>query len=228
MDNQIRYGVCALTTASSATCGADAAIHTSSGPLYMRYGIISQMMIRSHLIIRALTLVIYSVLLPACIGAGLWGTVHGTIDHPTIGRTKGELAGPGDPFYQEKGYAVKKELLIRYWGEPDKIEILPDRKEKLTYRLGLRWNGIGIWAFIVPIPLVVPVGTDYVQFIIEDGKVIFVETVDEDVRIGGWCGISLMPHNFGPFCEGQRLKYREINRVGDDFRFLNDFDPIKD
>lgn len=169
-----------------------------------------------------------SVLLPACLGGGIWGTVHGTIEHPTIGRTKGELAGPRDPFYLGTRYEVTRKSLVTYWGKPDEMETLPDGREKYTYRFGLRWNGIGIWAVIAPVPLLVPVGSDYVQFTIDNGIVTAVETVDEDVRFGGWCGISLLPHNFGPFCEGQRLKYREIGRVGDDFKFEIDFDPIKE
>jgi hypothetical protein len=61
---------------------------------------------------------------------------------------------------------------MNYWGTPDKLKQIGDGVERYVYKFGTRWNGLYGFVWFIPIPLVVPVGKDYIEFTIKDNVVV--------------------------------------------------------
>lgn len=138
-------------------------------------------------------IVVVTFWLQSCGGIGLFaiGNKSASISNPNISINRGLL---------REGIAgsnliTSKELLDN-WGKPDKIEKVSINKENWTYNLNLRWNGIFALILFIPIPLVVPVGHDYVAFNIEDDRIVSVFMKNDDGKFGILCAY-FPPHENG-------------------------------
>ncbi len=82
------------------------------------------------------------------------------VSHPLISSEKGKLQVP----VADSNAATSRELLER-WGAPDEISQESAGHQIWEYHFGLRWNGLILGTFL-PIPLVIPVGYEYMSFTI--------------------------------------------------------------
>lgn len=58
------------------------------------------------------------------------------------------------------------------WGEPDRIESRQDGTEDWAYKTaGFRWSGVILYVVILPLPAMIPVGSQDVSFLIHDGRI---------------------------------------------------------
>jgi len=70
------------------------------------------------------------------------------------------------------------------WGRPDKTEHVDAIRERWFYFNGLSWAGI-IPMLILPIPLVIPTGHDYVELLFEGENAVNARTSQT-----GWSGFA--------------------------------------
>ncbi len=144
------------------------------------------------------------VFLQGCIGAGVIGNVTATIQNPLIGPEKGTLR-------PENGNQpwINADELIRYWGPPDKVKMIAPGLEIWKYNFGLRWNGIGIMAVVLPVPIMLPVGRNFIEFKVKDNRIIEAKTVNGWIRLGALCGYIIVPENPGWVCGVHAIKKGE-------------------
>jgi hypothetical protein len=135
------------------------------------------------------------VFFQGCIGAGVIGNITATIQNPLIGPEKGTLR-------PENGNQpwINSDELIRYWGPPDKVKMIAPGLEIWKYNFGLRWNGVGIMAVILPVPLMLPVGRNFIEFKVKDNRIIEAKTKNGWIRLGALCGYVIVPENPGWVC----------------------------
>ncbi len=79
-----------------------------------------------------------------------------------------------------------------HWGQPASIRPLSEgsQEEAWTYKCGCAWYGV-IPFVVVPVPLILPLESKKVVFLVREGQVISAEVVDSNTS--GWV--------FGPFCD---------------------------
>jgi hypothetical protein len=116
------------------------------------------------------------------------------VDNPSIG-DKGViyLADSSSP-------RVAKESLKARWGEPDLIRTVDSGTERWDYAFGYRWNGVGVLAVIVPLPLFLPVGREHIYFFFEKDLVMRAEIFTDDFRLYAACFLFFI-HADTPSCE---------------------------
>ncbi|MFT7464565.1 MAG: hypothetical protein ACI9EF_002921 [Pseudohongiellaceae bacterium] len=118
-------------------------------------------------LLRGLALVAASVISQGCVSYNWVGPSAMAFENPQdLGQGRRSIeASRGRP-------PLSARFLEHTWGSPDSIEHLESGIERWTYYLGLPWNGVVLSALIMPIPLLVPVGREWVSFDIENGLVI--------------------------------------------------------
>lgn len=126
--------------------------------------------------------------LHGCIGVGAWtlGSRSESNDHPKIDQTRGSV----DVRKVELNGTIKTadELRAR-WGEPDRVEARETGHEAWIYKTsGLRWSGVVLYVVIIPLPAMVPVGSQYVSFHIHDGHIESATRADWAFQAGAYCG----------------------------------------
>jgi hypothetical protein len=138
--------------------------------------------------------VLLLLLLSGCgIGLAPWGDKQETFEHPYmfVFRTKGSLES-GSPRVKDlvknlKNITDAKEIK-QHWGEPDERVQLDDKTERWEYSLdGWRWHG-AMLHILVPIPVLIPFGHDYVTLVFQEGQVTSGTKVDSAPRKGFFCG----------------------------------------
>ncbi len=138
------------------------------------------------------------LMLQGCVGLGAWtlGTRSESSDHPKIDRVRGtiDLCKAGT----EADLKTAGELRTQ-WGEPDRIESRDDGKQEWIYKAGgLRWSGMVLYLVIVPLPAMIPVGTQYVSFLVHDGQIEQATRRDWAFKAGAYCGFfGMMYGGFG-------------------------------
>jgi len=157
-------------------------------------------------IFEAATALSVAALLSGCagIGVGVLGNAEATVTNPRISFVRGELHRTGRPVPW-----TKAEDLLKYWGPPDRIKRAGARTEMWTYDAGPRWNGIGLLVAIVPIPLMLPVGTNHIEFHIQDDWVMSAAALEHEWIATYGCVLVLLPHgnsvcHFGSFPANER------------------------
>lgn len=78
--------------------------------------------------------------------------------------------------------------VLRVWGAPDRRRD-EGRRTVLYYRSGLAWSGVVPWV-LIPIPVVVPVGTNQAVLVFEDERLVSASAEDRD-GAGGLCGLFM-------------------------------------
>ncbi len=77
------------------------------------------------------------------------------------------------------------------WGEPNHREQIDGGGEIWEYRgKTLRWHGLAPM-ILLPLPLVVPFGHDYVTFMIQNGQVQSIKTTRWGITFGFYCGYAM-------------------------------------
>lgn len=163
-------------------------------------------------------LVTATICLSGCAGLGVvaFGDEESTIANPRISVEKGGLDSE-----DRSAPWTKAEDLLKSWGTPDKLEQTNTKTQLWTYHLGIRWNGIVVVAVIIPIPLIVPVGSDYIEFRIENDWVVSARTMEDAWLSMYGCVFLLGPHSvahcqFGPDTEKRVSKF--VNGPIDTYR----------
>ncbi|MCC6967059.1 MAG: hypothetical protein IT391_12365 [Nitrospira sp.] len=139
--------------------------------------------------LRHVVWIIAIVMLQGCVGLGAWtlGTRSESSDHPKIDHTRGAV----DLRHSETTDVPLKTAtdLQTHWGKPDEIESREDGREEWIYKTdGLRWSGMVLYIVIVPLPAMIPVGSQYVSFLIHDGQVERATRGDWAFKAGAYCG----------------------------------------
>lgn len=79
--------------------------------------------------------------------------------------------------------------LRTHWGKPASVRSVSSqgRDEMWTYKFGLLWNG-AVPMLGIPIPLIVPVGRERVEFVLRDAQVISATRTHEQgyEAVAGW------------------------------------------
>lgn len=126
--------------------------------------------------------------LQGCVGLGAWtlGTRTESTDHPTLHPTRGSLdvhkAAPVTDI-------VSASELRRTWGEPDRIDKRQDGTEEWAYKTpGFRWAGLVLYLVVVPLPVMVPVGSQTVSFVVHDDRIAQATRRDWAFKGGAYCG----------------------------------------
>lgn len=138
--------------------------------------------------VRCALLISAALTLQGCIGVGAWtlGSRSDSSDHPKIDQARGSID------VQKVGLAgniTTATQLHAQWGEPNQVEPHDTGKEEWIYKTnGFRWSGVVLYVIIVPLPAMMPVGSQYVSFLIHDGQIESATRVDWAFKAGAYCG----------------------------------------
>jgi len=144
---------------------------------------------------RSLLLAVLAPLLTACVGAGVISSQTETPKRATLAKSRGNivLLAPNTSAPTTDKTAVRKG-----WGEPDRIEPRGEL-ERWIYNKDVAWTGVLLFAVIVPIPLLVPVGHDYLAIDFRNDVLVNIEARGQESRLA-FCAMPLLiPHANG--CE---------------------------
>jgi hypothetical protein len=135
-----------------------------------------------------------SLTLHGCIGVGAWtlGSRVETSDRPKVDQTRGAID------VRQVGHegAIKTAAQLRaQWGEPNDVTQGEDGTEEWIYKTeGLRWAGMVLYVVILPLPAMVPVGSQYVSFLVHDGRIESATRADWTFKAGAYCGFFGMTY----------------------------------
>jgi hypothetical protein len=88
------------------------------------------------------------------------------------------------------------EWLKRYWGNPSRVRRVSGTSEEIwTYKFRSAWEGVILFV-IVPIPMVLPVGSETMSFTLRDGHVVSASKT-ESVFVGRTYGCIPNPEGGG-------------------------------
>ncbi len=133
-----------------------------------------------------------ALMLQGCVGFGAWtlGSRSEPNAHPKIGQRKGATdVRTGQSANQSEGTLKTAAELRAQWGEPDRIESGEPGTEEWIYKTdGLRWSGLVLYVVIIPLPAMIPVGSQYVSLLIHDGHIESATRTDWAFKAGAYCG----------------------------------------
>lgn len=137
-------------------------------------------------------------LLCGCVGIGMSYTQTAASDDVVLAGQRGMLIyRVKDPAFRP----IEKCAVLRGWGPPDEVS-RESATETLRYNHDLRWNGVVVW-LILPIPLMVPVGRNYVDLTFEADRLVRVATKGENGS-GFLCPVLKNPHTLEIGCAVER------------------------
>lgn len=148
------------------------------------------------------------VFLSGCVGlgVGVLGDNERSISNPHIQLEKGVVRSTEGAVPW-----ITSDDLLRYWGQPDSIERTAQGDEQWQYNFGRRWNGVGLLVAFLPLPLLIPVGHEYILFTINKGLVVQATTKEDDWIAMYGCVLSGVLHASGAGCvfgrEGKETRF---------------------
>ncbi|MBX3235247.1 MAG: hypothetical protein KF814_03765 [Nitrospiraceae bacterium] len=128
------------------------------------------------------------ITLQGCVGLGAWtlGTRTSMEDNQAIQPTRGTVAPRKTT---PEPIIVSATDLQTHWGKPDEITTRKDGSEEWIYKIdGLRWSGMVLYVVIIPLPAMVPVGSQYLSVLMDHGQIVRVTRVDWAFKGGAYCG----------------------------------------
>ncbi|MBK8276542.1 MAG: hypothetical protein IPK92_12115 [Nitrospira sp.] len=144
---------------------------------------------------KLLSIAFLAIFLHGCIGIGFsW---HGDRTTPTepvpnLPNKKRLVA------YQ--GKSLSAHYVLSQWGEPDHRGKIDSSSETWEYRgNNLRWHGLYL-LILLPLPLIIPFGHDYVTIVIQDGQVRSAAQTASGNKFEFFCGYSLLFSRPGMSC----------------------------
>ena len=147
------------------------------------------------------------LLLQGCVGIGGWvpGDQSKTVDYPYMGVA--EWKGQVSSARLHAGNIDDATTLEKHWGKPDRRLELGATTEKWEYRLDrLRWRGVFLYVLFIPLPLLIPIGHDYVTFLIQEGQILSAKQVTGTTKGEFFCGFAVADKGASPVCAG-RLEF---------------------
>ncbi len=140
------------------------------------------------ILFRLVILLSLSCLVQGCIGIGAWtlGSRTDSGNHPTIADSRGtlDLHKPATEASIKTGQQLRER-----WGEPDRIILHGIGQEEWIYHTGgWRWAGMVLYLVIVPLPAMVPVGSQHVSFLLTGGEIRQASRTDWAFKAGAYCG----------------------------------------
>lgn len=125
-----------------------------------------------------------------CVGVAVTGDKSAVVNNPNVSKNKGYI---GNAPLAPDTHVTESELL-KYWGSPDQIEVNDKGLKQLLYKRNeLRWNGITLMV-IIPIPLMIPVGHDYLSFTVDNGNITAANMKNNSGESGFYCWIAPLFH----------------------------------
>lgn len=125
-----------------------------------------------------------------CVGVSVTGDKSAVVNNPNISKNKGYIGHT--PLAPNR--LVAESEVVKYWGSPDKVEVNDKGQKQLLYKRDeFRWNGITLM-MVVPIPLVVPVGHDYLSLTVDNGSVTSAYMKNNSGESGFYCWIAPLFH----------------------------------
>lgn len=123
---------------------------------------------------------VYSVVLQGCafLGIAAVGNRSASIVNPNISVTKKCISENN----AEVSPITSNELLTN-WGEPNVKRDFGFDDQVWRYNFGRRWKGVVI-GLIIPIPLMVPVGYNYIEFHIHNDNAVSAFMTDDSGKFG--------------------------------------------
>jgi hypothetical protein len=145
---------------------------------------------RRRQIIECVACIVLMCLCGGCVGVVVTGDSGAAVNGPNISKEKGYI---GHTPLAPDTYVTETELL-QYWGTPDEVKFNDKGQKQLLYkRNAFRWNGITLMV-IIPIPLIIPVGHDFLLFTVENGNVASAYMKNNSGELGLYCWIGPLFH----------------------------------
>lgn len=69
-----------------------------------------------------------------------------------------------------------KASVLHWMGQPNRVECRSAAQQVWTYESDPRWKGLFLWALIIPIPLMAPIGKDRREFIFDGEETIAIKS----------------------------------------------------
>lgn len=134
---------------------------------------------------------------PACVGIEILHQDELVMKEPHISTDRGLLHERGSrlsryAWYPPESFAPPRVELLEHWGEPDEVRETEDG-EIWTYRFGWRYTGVRL-VVLLPIPLIVPIGEEYVDFVVRGDTVESARVVTD---MGASYAVGLIPQMCG-------------------------------
>lgn len=146
---------------------------------------------------RSISLILAGIFVQGCVGVATLRTKEETIKKPVIWNQPSIYGVRSEPMSTTNSAFTAAWLRV-HWGEPSSIQSnsINSNEKFWTYKFGRRLNGI-VPMFIVPIPLIVPVGKEKIIFSLENGTIVSARCIHEQSfeAVAGWywygpCGPS--------------------------------------
>jgi hypothetical protein len=139
--------------------------------------------------LRFVALLAIGLSLNGCVGVGAWifWPHTASTDTPRALSARGTLhISPEDP----QGAITTSAELRKHWGEPDNIVLHDTQAEEWIYTQPYwRWYGVILYAVVVPLPFMLPVGSEYVSLTVKDGQITAATRVKSAVVASAYCGV---------------------------------------
>jgi hypothetical protein len=145
---------------------------------------------------RAFGVSVVAALCSGCVGFAFHGNEHHRADNPILTADRAHYDG-SDSSNRRFPVPTKNQVLAA-WGKPDRIEMSSQGNERWIYENGIRWNGVVLF-LLIPVPLLIPVGSDYMVVEYAGDSVVAVETINNAVKSYAGCGFYAF-HDIGFGC----------------------------
>ena len=140
-----------------------------------------------HSCIQLVLMIAASLTLQGCIGVGAWtlGSRTESSDRPKVDQTRGLI----DLHKAALEGNLKTGADLRtHWGEPDQVAHEAGREEWIYKTNGWQWSGLILYVVVIPLPAMIPVGSQYISFLIRDGQIEAATRADWAFKAGAYCG----------------------------------------
>jgi hypothetical protein len=143
-----------------------------------------------------LCIAVTAALCSGCVGFVVHGNEHHRAEKPILSVDRGRYLGSDGA--NGRFPVPTQSHVIQAWGKPDRVETSDQGNSRWIYKNGIRWNGVVVFLGI-PIPLLIPVGSDYLAVEYAGESVIAVDTLTNEVQSGAACGFYAV-HDIGFGC----------------------------
>jgi len=154
--------------------------------------------------LRMLSLALSVALCSGCVGFATYGDVEHRRPFPVLSLDRARYAA-----YSNEYLPPNKNQLLAAWGSPDRIDTEKGR-ERWIYKEQIPWNGVLLYALILPVPLMLPVGRSYMVIEFSNDTIVGSETVGYALKYEAACGV-LPSHSqvIGFGCKTQTPEIRQ-------------------
>ena len=137
--------------------------------------------------LHVVTAVAASMALQGCIGVGAWtlGSRSESSDRPHFDQTRGSV----NLHNKAEATVTTASALRELWGEPDRVVANDEGSGEWIYKTsGFRWSGLVLLVVIIPLPAMIPTGSQYVSILVHNERIERVTLTDWAFKVGVYCG----------------------------------------